>query len=76
METIAAKDFIQIFNALPDDKKKEVYDFTEFLRSRTVVGKVRKESLIERIYGSAKGSKLTSDLFSRMKLDEKALEDK
>lgn len=30
METIAAKDFIHIFNALPDDKKKEVYDFTEF----------------------------------------------
>ena len=76
METIAAKDFMQIFNALPDDKKKEVYDFTEFLRTRTAAGKVRKESVIERIYGSAKGSKLTSDIFSEMKLDEKALEDK
>lgn len=76
MKTIESKDILQIFDVLPADKKKEVYDFVEFLKNRTEREKNRKKDLIKRIYGSTKGSRLTVELFSKMKAEEIALEDK
>ena len=76
MRTIKPKDILQILDALPNDKKKEVYDFIEFLRAKTATEKIQKKELIGRIYGSTKGSRLTADLFSKMKAEEIALENK
>lgn len=73
MRTIKPKDILQIFDALPNDKKKEVYDFMEFLRTKTLKEKVRGKKIVERIYGSTEGSKLTTELFSKMKAEEIAL---
>jgi hypothetical protein len=76
MKTIESKDILQIFDVLPSDKKKEVYDFVEFLKNRTEREKVRKKGFIKRIYGSTKGSRLTAEQFSKMKVEDITLEDK
>lgn len=73
MRTIESKDILQLFDALPNVKKKEVYDFMEFLRTKTLKEKVRGKKIVERIYGSTKGSKLTTELFSKMKAEKIAL---
>ncbi|MFZ5559433.1 MAG: DUF2281 domain-containing protein, partial [Patescibacteria group bacterium] len=73
METILTKDFIRIFDILPDDKKKEVYDFTEFLRTKMVTIKIGRENAVEKVFGSTKGSSLTTDLFTKIKAEEKEL---
>lgn len=70
MRTIESNDILKIFSSLPYDKKKEVYDFTQFLLKREISEKVREKGLIERVYGSTKGSKLTTDIFSKMKAEE------
>lgn len=74
MKATNSKEILSALKALPDDQKKEVYDFIEFLKSKTKIKK--KRGLVKKVYGLTKGSKLTAELFSKMKVEELTLENR
>lgn len=74
MKLINSKEILSALDALSDSQKKEVFDFVESLMTRKA--KEKKRELVKRVYGLTKGSKLTSELFSKMKFEEMALEHK
>ncbi|HHT9154661.1 MAG TPA: hypothetical protein ACFYD5_02485 [Candidatus Tripitaka sp. YC43] len=70
MKSRNSKRILPLFNALTEGQKKEVYDFIEFLSTREIRKEERKKKLVDKVYGLTRGSKLTSELFSRMKAAE------
>ena len=74
MKLINSKEILSALDALSDSQKKEVFDFVESLMARKA--KEKKREFVKRVYGLTKGSKLTSELFSKWKFEEMALEHK
>ncbi|MGQ9630737.1 MAG: DUF2281 domain-containing protein [bacterium] len=69
-----SKEILLALNSLSDEQKREVYDFIEFLRLKTMKGKRKRRDSVEKAYGLTKGSKLTADLFSSMKAEDISLD--
>ncbi len=74
MKATDSKEILSALEALPDDQKKEVYDFINFLKTKAK--KEKKRGLVKKVYGLTKGSRLTAEFFSKMKFEEIALESK
>lgn len=76
MNPIESKNIVQLFDSLPDNKKNEVYDFIKFLKIQTENQRIKKKEIVKKVYGLTRGSKLTTEMFSKMKVEELGLEDK
>ena len=76
MNPIESKNIVQLFDSLPDNKKNEVYDFIKFLKVQTENQRIKEKEIVKKVYGLTRGSKLTTEMFSKMKVEELGLEDK
>lgn len=76
MKATNSKEILSALEGLSEDKKREVYDFIEFIKNKTKIEKEKKRGLVKKIYGLTKDSKLTAELFSKMKLEEIAMENR
>ena len=76
MNPIESKNIVQLFDSLPDNKKSEVYDFIKFLKVQTENQRIKEKEIVKKVYGLTRGSKLTTEMFSKMKVKELGLEDK
>ncbi len=74
MQSIDSHKIISELKSLSDNQKSQVYEFIEFIKYKHIRNKATAKQIIEETYGFTKGSKLTSEIFAKMKNGEIALE--